>query len=98
MTQPAKPIMSKPQTNSPKRRVILYTRPGCHLCEEAKQAMKTAGCEEDYTLEEINIESDRELLHRYRNDIPVICIDEVEAFRHRVDPPEFRRRIISNNS
>ncbi|HEX3280074.1 MAG TPA: glutaredoxin family protein [Pyrinomonadaceae bacterium] len=85
--------MSNRQINLPKRQVVLFTRPGCHLCEEAKQEIKAASCPDEYTLEEINIETDRELLKRYRYDIPVITIDGVEAFRHRLTSEEFRKRI-----
>jgi glutaredoxin len=73
--------------------VIVYSRPGCHLCDEAKLAIATAGCDERFTLEEINIESDPELLRKYKYDIPVVTIDGVEAFRHRVDVRQFRTRI-----
>ena len=76
-----------------KVRVTLYTRPGCHLCEEAKESMLAAHCSEEYTLEEVNIESDSNLLHSYRNDIPVVLINGVEAFRHRVAPEEFCRQV-----
>ena len=75
------------------KRVIIYSRPGCHLCDEAKAAIQNAGCSERFTLEEINIESDAELLRKYKYDIPVILIDGVEAFRHRVDVKEFIRVI-----
>ena len=78
----------------PKVQVVLYTRPGCHLCDEAKQAMKSAGCDNEYTLQEVNIEEDRELLNKYRVDIPVILIDGRESFRHRVTPAEFRAAIL----
>lgn len=87
--------MSNRQTDLQKRQVILYTRPGCHLCEEAKQEMHAAGCADEYTLQEINIESDRELLRRYQYDIPVITIDGVEAFRHRITSEMFRERLRS---
>ena len=76
-----------------KAHVIVYSRPGCHLCDDAKAAILNAGCSESYTLEEINIESDHELLRKYKYDIPVIAIDGVESFIHRVDPREFRTRI-----
>lgn len=85
--------MNNTQTDLPKRQVILYTRPGCHLCEEAKQEMQAAACANEYTLQEINIESDPELLRRYQYDIPVITIDGIEAFRHRVISEAFRERI-----
>ncbi len=76
-----------------KAHVIIYSRPGCHLCDEAKAAIMAAGCSDQFTLEEVNIESDDELLRKYKYDIPVISIDGVETFIHRVDPQEFRTRI-----
>ncbi len=81
----------------PVARVVIYSRPGCHLCEEAKKVIEASGCREEYTLEEINIESDPELLRRYRYDIPVITINGEEAFRHRLTADEFRRRIKEAN-
>ena len=78
--------------------VVIYSRPGCHLCEEAKQEILSAGCESLITLKEINIENDETLLEEYRNDIPVITIDGVEAFRHRVKTDAFRKRILENPS
>ena len=68
-----------------KAHVIVYSRPGCHLCDEAKAAIKDANCSDRYTLEEVNIESDEELLKKYKYDIPVVTIDGVEALiRERV--------------
>jgi glutaredoxin len=78
--------MSKPH-------VVIYSRPGCHLCDEAKAAILSAGCGDQFVLEEINIESDEELLRKYKYDIPVIAINGVETFIHRVDPDEFKTRI-----
>jgi len=71
-------------------RIILYSKPGCHLCEVMKKEMAKAGCAELYKLEEINIESTAELFARYRHDIPVLVIDGVEAFRHRLTADSFR--------
>jgi glutaredoxin len=78
--------MSKPH-------VIVYSRPGCHLCDEAKAAILSAGCSDQFTFAEVNIESDEELLRKYKYDIPVITINGVESFIHRVNPEEFRTRI-----
>ena len=55
--------------------------------------MRKANCADEYTLEEVNIESDPELLDRYKFDIPVITFDGVEAFRHRVDSDEFAKAL-----
>jgi glutaredoxin len=79
----------------PKARVTIYSRPGCHLCDKAKEAILTAACPDDLILEEINIDTDPELRERYKFDIPVIAINGVEAFRHHVDPVEFKKRIRS---
>ncbi len=76
-----------------KSQVIVYSKPGCHLCDVAKAVMENAGVSDRYTLKEINIESDPELLRKFKYDIPVVMIDGVECFRHRVDAEKFRTRI-----
>ena len=80
--------------SSAKAHVIIYSRPGCHLCDEAKQAIKATQSLDEYTLEEINIESDPDLLRRYQFDIPVITINGVEAFKHRLTSDMFRERLL----
>ena len=77
-----------------KAKVTLYTRPGCHLCEEAKAAILSSAPNTDFTLEEINIDSDPDLKTRYGWDIPVVLINGIKVFKHRVDPREFRRKLI----
>ena len=76
-----------------KKHVIIYSRPGCHLCDEAKAVIVSAGSSDQFTLEEVNIESDEELLRKYKYDIPVIVINGVETFIHRVNPRDFIRVI-----
>ena len=76
-----------------KAHVVVYSRPGCHLCDEAKATIEAAGEGDEFTFEEINIESDPALLVRYQYDIPVIAINGVETFMHRVDQAEFRKEI-----
>jgi glutaredoxin len=78
-------------------KVVIYSKPGCHLCDEAKAAIKAAGCAGLFTLEEINIETDPELLRRYRFEIPVVTIDGTERFRHRLSSEEFRDALQSES-
>ena len=73
--------------------MIVYSRPGCHLCDEAKEVILKAGCGDHFVLEEINIETSEELLAKYRFDIPVVTINGNEAFRHRVNSEEFKTLI-----
>jgi glutaredoxin len=76
-----------------KAHVVLYTRPGCHLCEEAKQELRSANCADEYVLEEINIDDDPALLERYRYEIPVITINGKKAFKYRLTNAEFRKAV-----
>jgi glutaredoxin len=76
-----------------KARVRLYTRPGCHLCEDAKREMLSAGCEDDYELEEVNINEDPALVELYGSEIPVITVNGIEAFKYHLTAAEFKKAI-----
>jgi glutaredoxin len=76
-----------------KARVRLYTRPGCHLCEEAKREMRAAACADLYELEEVNINDDPALIERYGTEIPVININDTETFKHRLTAAEFKKAV-----
>jgi len=73
--------------------VTLYTRPGCHLCEEAKAAIAPVLREFGATLREINIDEDAELKERYGWDVPVMFIGARKVAKHRVDVGKFRRQL-----
>ena len=73
--------------------VTLYTRPGCHLCEDAKEVMRPLLKEFGGILKEVNIDEDRELTERYGVDIPVILVGGRKAAKHRIDAHQFRRQL-----
>jgi glutaredoxin len=77
------------------RTITLYTRPGCHLCEEAKALIEPILGEFGATLREVNIDEDAILQQKYGTDIPVIFIGSRKAAKHRVDPEKFRRQLHS---
>jgi glutaredoxin len=79
------------------REVTLYTRPDCHLCEEAKNAMAPILREARAVLREVNIEGDPVLEERYGVDIPVIFIGARKAAKHRVDAKQFRRQLLEKD-
>jgi glutaredoxin len=66
------------------REVVLYTKAGCCLCDDAKEALRVARAQVEFTVREVDIESDRGLYEAHRYDIPVIEIDGRRAFKHRV--------------
>ena len=55
--------------------------------------MIASGCEDEFSFEEINIDEDPVLRERYGNDIPIISINGVKVFKHRVDPKEFKKKL-----
>jgi|SRR5690242_10324922 glutaredoxin len=73
--------------------VTLYTRPGCHLCDEAKLQIAPLLAEMGGRLREINIDADPELRERYNLDVPVIFLEGRKIAKHRVDPAQFRRQL-----
>jgi glutaredoxin len=75
------------------RDITLYSRPGCHLCEEAKAAIAPLLREFGAALREVNIDEDAILKERYGWDIPVIFIGAHKAAKHRVDLAQFRRQL-----
>jgi hypothetical protein len=61
------------------RRVTLYGRPGCHLCDEALAMIEGVRATTAFELEVVDITGDDELHKRYLERIPVVRIDGVEA-------------------
>jgi glutaredoxin len=80
------------------REVTLYTRPGCHLCDEAKAAIAPLLREFGAVLREVNIEEDDILEERYGWDIPVVFIGARKVAKHRVDVDQFRRQLRESKS
>jgi glutaredoxin len=75
------------------RDVTIYSRPGCHLCDEAKAQIAPLLAEFKARLTEINIDEDAELRARYDYDVPVIFLGARKAAKHRVDLKQFRRQL-----
>ena len=76
-----------------KAQVVLYTRPGCHLCDAAQREILAAGVADAYDLVEMNVDADPDLAARYGWDIPVVSINGVVAFKHRLTAADFRREL-----
>jgi len=66
--------------------LVLYGRPGCHLCDEARVVLERVG--EPFA--EIDIETDDALHAAYLVRIPVVVLDGIELFEHFVDESVLR--------
>ena len=73
--------------------VTLYTKPGCCLCDEAKDVLARVRAQTPFDLEEIDIETDSTLRERFAMEIPVVFVDGRKAFKYRVDEEELRKRL-----
>lgn len=71
--------------------VTLYTRAGCHLCDEALRVLQKVQAQQFFELEIVDISEDPILRARYRMDIPVVVYREERLFRHRVDAERLAR-------
>jgi glutaredoxin len=69
--------------------LVLYGRPGCHLCDDARAVLQRIG----HPFDEVDIESDDELLARYLERIPVIALDGTELYDFFVDETDLRERL-----
>jgi glutaredoxin len=58
--------------------VTLYTRPGCHLCDDVRDLLQQLAARYPYRVVEVNIDEDAGLHARYHLTIPVIRVGSVE--------------------
>ena len=87
MAEPSAPIPPSPPE------VVLYTRAGCHLCDEAKDQLRELRRQAAFTLREVDIDQDPALRQRYNDEVPVIFIHGRKAFKYRIDPRQFLKRL-----
>jgi glutaredoxin len=74
--------------------VTLYARPECHLCDQAREQLEAMRAEgPGFELREVDIESDRELLARFLERIPVIAVEGEIVSELGLDPDGLRARL-----
>jgi glutaredoxin len=73
--------------------VTLYTRRGCCLCDDALRAIEAARRRSGFVLEIRDIDADPALQRLYTEEVPVIAIDGVKAFKYRLTESEFLKKL-----
>jgi glutaredoxin len=71
-------------------RVTLYSRSGCHLCDDARAIVEQVCGELGERYVEVSIDDDPDLLRRYGEEIPVTLVDGAQHDFWRVDPDRLR--------
>jgi glutaredoxin len=79
-------------------RVVLYSRPGCCLCDDAREILQRVRARTAFELREFDIETDAAVHRAYLERIPVVTIDGVEAFEFFVDEAELERQVTSGDA
>jgi hypothetical protein len=75
--------------------LTIYSRPGCHLCEDMKAVVERVArsIAEPVTLDEVDIPADADLEARYGLEIPVLTIDGRKVAKYRVEEFALRRML-----
>jgi glutaredoxin len=73
-------------------RIEIYGRPGCHLCDEAKEIIERVRQRIPFAFSVINIDADPELEKLYGEQIPVVFINGNKAFKYHVDEVELEKK------
>ena len=73
--------------------LTLFSKPGCHLCDELRGWLEELRSTFDYVLREVDITQDADLYSRYRYDIPVLLRDGEEIGRGRIDVRDLERAL-----
>ena len=71
--------------------IILYSRPGCHLCDEMKAVVNRVARRTPIVLTEIDITGDPDLEARYGTEIPVLMLEGKKVAKYRVTEEALRR-------
>ena len=71
-------------------RVRIYSRPGCHLCDDAREIVARVCADLETSYEEVDITTDAELLRRFTDEIPVTFVDGAQHDFWRVDEARLR--------
>lgn len=71
------------------RVVRLYSRPGCHLCDEARALILAEQDQTAFVFEEVDVSRGEDLEREYGTRIPVVEVDGAEVAEISLDPDEF---------
>jgi len=78
-------------------RLTIYSKPGCHLCDEMKSTVRRVlsarTAEPATSVDEIDISGDPALMDRYGLEIPVLLIDGNKAAKYRVSEQELMQML-----
>ena len=75
--------------------LTVYSKPDCHLCEDAMVALRRLQAELGFALQELDITTDESLHRAYFERIPVVSVDGEELWEYFVEEAAVRERLES---
>ena len=73
--------------------VVVYSRPGCHLCDVVKETLRNLENRGSFQWREVDIDGDPELRRLYGDQIPVVFVDGRKSFKYHMTERDFLRRL-----
>jgi glutaredoxin len=73
--------------------VTLYGKPGCHLCDEAREVVERVRADHPFELREVDVSLDPQLYREYGERIPVLELDGEELFEFHVEEAVLVERV-----
>jgi glutaredoxin len=74
-------------------KLLVYSRPGCHLCEDMKAVIEPVARELGWAIEELDISGDASLEAEFGTEVPVLFVNGRKAFKYRVTARKLRQRL-----
>ena len=93
-------VVDRPPTDAraPLARVVLFGRQGCHLCDDAREVVRTVCETAGEAWREVDVDTDPALVDRYGEYVPVVEVDGVQQGFWRVDGDRLARRLATSRA
>ena len=85
-------LFSRPTPGS-QFEVVVYSKPGCCLCDEVKSQLRDLQQTHGFGWREVNILEDAETFAKFKEEIPVVFVNGRKAFKYHLDERAFLKRL-----
>ncbi len=75
--------------------VVVYSKPGCCLCDEVKAKLETLQASHAFNLRVLNVLDDHEAHQKFKEEIPVVFVNGKKAFKYYLDEEKFLKKLES---
>jgi glutaredoxin len=73
--------------------VLVYSKPGCCLCDDVKETLEVLLASHAFTLRVVNILDDPEAYQKFKEEIPVVFINGKKAFKYYLNEEQFLKKL-----